>query len=279
MRRWQMHAMVFAWSLVVGAQAFKVYIFADMEGCSGVTGSVQIADGAEEGRRLMEGDINACVTGCYAAGATQVVVRDGHAQGCNVDPARLDPRVRLIQGATPGVRLAGLESSEAVILLGYHAKSLTLGGVLAHTYSSARIQRMRLNAREVGEIGVDAVIAGEHGVPVVLVTGDDKVAQEAEEWIPGVLVCVVKTGLTWQSAVCLPLDKAREKIRRWTEQALRRRANVRPVRVERPVTLEWEYLPPGSLRTHHPEFRPVETPLRMVRTGDSVEALLLSPPR
>lgn len=83
------------------ARTLKVYIFADMEGISGITHSGQtLADGAAygEGCRLMEADINACVAGCFDAGATEVVVRDGHGGGKNVEPARIDPRARLVRG-------------------------------------------------------------------------------------------------------------------------------------------------------------------------------------
>ncbi len=66
------------------AQAFKVYISTDMEGCSGITSSKQVA--AEEGKQLMAGDMNACIEGCFAAGATEVVVRDHHGGGRNVNP-------------------------------------------------------------------------------------------------------------------------------------------------------------------------------------------------
>jgi D-amino peptidase len=165
------------------AQAFKVYIATDMEGCSGVTCSKQIA--AEEGKQLMAGDMNACIAGCFAAGATEVVVRDIHAGGTNVDPQTIDRRAKLVQGPSPGVRFKHFEGSAALILLGYHAKALTPGGTLAHSFSSASIQGMWLNGREVGEIGVDAAIAAEHKVPVVMVAGDDKTCAEARAWIPG----------------------------------------------------------------------------------------------
>ena len=161
---------------------FKVYVSTDMEGCSGVTCSEQVA--AEEGKQLMAGDMNACVEGCFAAGATEVVVRDHHArwperesasdrQACQTDPS-----------ATPESRFKDIEGSAAVILLGYHAKALTPGGTLAHSYSSASIQGMWLNGREVGEIGVDAAIAAEYKVPVVMVSGDDKICAEAGHGFP-----------------------------------------------------------------------------------------------
>ena len=66
-----------SWSLVLclglpaGAQGFKVYISTDMEGCSGVTCSEQVA--GEDGKQLMTRDMNACIEGCFAAGATEGV--------------------------------------------------------------------------------------------------------------------------------------------------------------------------------------------------------------
>lgn len=276
-------ALTMAWlaaCLTAGpAQAFKVYIFCDMEGCSGVTGSEFIFGArADEGKRAMEGDINACITGCVAAGATEIVVRDGHGGGTNVDPSKIDARARLIQGATPGVRFKDLEGAAALILLGYHAMALTANGVLAHSYSSASIQRMRLNGREVGEIGVDASIAAEHGVPVALVTGDDKVAAETKAWIPGARTAQVKRGTGWQSAEIVPVDEARALIRKATEEVLRRRADLRPAAVSHPATMEWEYLPKGSLRTHNPDFKPIADPRCVKKTSDTVEFLLVGKP-
>jgi D-amino peptidase len=258
------------------AQAFKVYLFVDMEGCSGITGSEQISGAkADEGRRLMAEDMNACIAACFAAGATEVVARDGHGGGTNVDPKGIDPRARLVRGATPGVRFKDIDGSEALILLGYHARALTPGGVLAHSYSSNSIQGMWLNGREAGEIGVDAAIAAEHKVPVVMVSGDDKVAAEARAWIPGVVACEVKKGTGPQSADVLPPETARDRIRQKTTEALARRREIKPIEVAYPVTLRWDYLPKGSLRTHHPEFKPVADPRRVEKTGDSVEKLLV----
>jgi D-amino peptidase len=258
------------------AQAFKVYVFADMEGISGVTCSEQIMGArADEGKRLMVEEMNACVAGCFAAGATEVVVRDGHAGGTNVDPKLLDPRATLIQGATPGVRFKGLDGAEALILLGYHAMALTTNGVLAHSFSSASIQGMWLNGREVGEIGVDAAIAAEHKIPVVMVSGDDKVAAEARAWLPQVVTCETKKGTSWQSAALVPVEESRTAIRKKAEAAVRQRKEIPLLAVSYPATLRWDYLPKDSLRTHNVAFKPVPNPRRVEKTGDSVERLLV----
>jgi hypothetical protein len=39
-----------------------------------------------------DGDMNACIEGCFAAGATEVVNRDHHSSGRNVNPQSIDKR-------------------------------------------------------------------------------------------------------------------------------------------------------------------------------------------
>jgi D-amino peptidase len=255
------------------AQTFKVYIATDMEGCSGIACSEQIA--AEEGKQLMAGDMNACIEGCFAAGATEVVVRDHHGSGQNVNPQVIDRRAKLIQGSTPEKRFKDVEGAAAMILLGYHAKALTPGGTLAHSFSSASIQGMWLNGREVGEIGVDAAIAAEYNVPVVMVSGDDKTCAEARSWIPGVVTCQTKKGTGPQSADLVPVEESRRLITQKTKEAVAKRDEIRPIKIDYPATIRWDYLPKGSLRTHNPSFKPFDNPRRVEKTGDSVEALLV----
>ena len=46
------------------SEDFSVYIFADMEGCSGLTNRDQIL--TEEGSLRMAEDMNACIAACFA---------------------------------------------------------------------------------------------------------------------------------------------------------------------------------------------------------------------
>ena len=78
-----------------------------------------------------------------------------------------------------------------------------------------------------------------------------------------------------QSADVLPLEKSRRLITQKTKEALAKRNEIRPIRIEYPATIRWDYLPKGSRRTHDPLFKPVDDPRRVEKTGDSVEALLI----
>jgi D-amino peptidase len=251
---------------------FYVYIFADMEGCSGLTNRDQLL---QEGSLRMAEDMNACIAACFDAGATRVTVRDGHGGGKNVDPQRIDKRAVLIQGNTPGVRFKGLEGCEAVILLGYHAKALTPAAIMAHSYSSATIQSIYLNGKAVGEIGVDAAIAAEHKIPVVMVSGDDKACAEAEEWIPGIVTCQVKTASSASSGICLPLNEAHALIASKTKEALTKRKSIPLIKVNYPANMKWEYIPKDSPRVYASEFKPFPDPKTKELTSGSVEKMLL----
>lgn len=256
----------------------KVYISADMEGISGITHAGETIAGYggydittyRAGCKLMAEDINACVAGCFDAGATEVVVRDGHGSGTNVDPADIDPRAQLLQGAND-LRYDKANGDAAMILLGFHAKALTPGAIFHHSFSSLTIQGIWLNEREVGEIGIIAAIVGEYKIPVVLATGCNLAMAEAREWIPGVMTYETKRSTGVQSAECVPVEESRRKIRELTAEAVKRRHEIKPLKVDYPVTIRWHYLPKGSKRTYDPEFKPTSEPRVVTRSGESVE--------
>ncbi len=233
----------------------RVYIFVDMEGISGVSGSEFVtASGKlyQTARRYYTQDLNVCARACFDAGAQAVIGRDGHGGGNHMLWDELDPRIELVQGPTGSVRMVGLDECDALILLGYHAMAGTPGALLEHTYSSAAVQNMWLNGRKVGEIGIDAAIAADHGVPTVMVSGDNYACAEAEDWIPGVVPCCVKTGLGCQAARLLSQQNAHELIRRKTAEALSRLDTVRPIELSRPVTVRREMVERKAL----PHARP-----------------------
>ncbi|HEY3418853.1 MAG TPA: M55 family metallopeptidase [Armatimonadota bacterium] len=256
----------------------KIYIFADMEGISGISNSDFVTTGSAlypTGRRYYTADINACVRGCFDAGAQSVLVRDGHGSGCNVLWDELDSRVELVQGAGQQRRLPGLEECDALILLGYHAMAGTAGALLEHSYSSATVQNIWLNGRLVGEIGIDAHIAGEQGVPVVMVSGDDKACAEASAWLPNAITCTVKTGLSCQCARLLPMGQAHRLLEEKTAEALANLTTIPPLAIAPPVTLRIEMKERIPIPHEHarPGIRVIDG-RTYEATADTVEAAL-----
>ena len=222
----------------------KVFISADMEGISGVATISDIEPGKPEygpARGRMAGDVNAAVAGALAGGAREVVVFDAHAGGENLDPGALHEGARLIRGQPAPAMIGGVdETFDAVFLVGYHARVGTAGAVMDHTMTG-KYYRIVVNGREMGELGLAAACAGSFGVPVVLVTGDDKLAAEAAELLPDTASVVVKEGISRTEALCLHPAKAQELIRAAAEAALGRLDQVPPLKVLAPVTLEVEF--------------------------------------
>ena len=166
----------------------RVFISADMEGVAGVVNGAQLAPGEfeyEKFRRLMTAEVNACIEGAFAAGATLVTVADSHGNGLSLLPEELNPRARLVRSwPRPLAMVEGIDKGyDALVLLGYHASIGTTGAVRAHTMSSKRIYGMRLNGVQASEALLSAAVAGHYGVPVVLVSGDDKTIDEARKTI------------------------------------------------------------------------------------------------
>ncbi len=251
----------------------RIYIFVDMEGISGVSGSDFVrTDGRlyAAGRRYYTEELNVCARACFEAGAEAVLARDGHGSGNHMLWDELDPRVELIQGAAGAVRLPGIAECQAMILLGYHARAGTAGALLEHTYSSASIQNMWLNGRLVGEVGIDAAVAGDYGVPTILVTGDDHVCREAREWIPGVVTCEVKKGLGCQAARLLSREEAHRRLAAATREAIGRMGQIEPLRVGRPVTLRTEVMERCAIPAARPGVRILDG-RTYERTGSTVE--------
>ena len=61
------------------------------------------------------------------------------------------------------------ETYSGVLMIGYHAMEGTPNAVLAHTYSPDAYKAIRVNDQVVGEMALDASVAGELGVPLIFV--------------------------------------------------------------------------------------------------------------
>lgn len=222
----------------------KIYIFADIEGISGIYSKDQVLPGASrfnEGRDYLTAEINACAEGCKEAGAEKVIVRDGHGGGFSVRWEKLSPCVdELIAGPSGDDRLEGIDEYDGLILLGYHAMAGTYRGVLEHSMSSGGIQNYWINGNKAGEVAIDAGIAGEHNVPVIMVSGDDKVCLEAKQLLPNVKTAQVKKGLSTYGASLLPPDVAHEIIRKTAYDAVKSIGEMKPLVYQKPVCLRVE---------------------------------------
>jgi D-amino peptidase len=234
----------------------RVYVSVDMEGVAGVvhedqTNPIDPRCAGEYGRfrRIMTGEANAAVEGALAAGATRVVVNDSHWEMRNLLAEELHPAAELTSGSTkPRSMLEGIDAGfDAACFIGYHAQAGTPHAILDHTYTD-RIFQVRLNGNAVGELGLNAALAGRFGVPVALVSGDQALAAECSAVLgAGTRAVVVKHAVARHGARCLAPAEACRLIRDGVAAAVRQ--PPKPWTVSSPATIEVEFC-----STHHADM-------------------------
>lgn len=248
MRRAAVVVLIAAWALV-GLEAqkkgTKVFVSVDMEGIWGVVHSEQVSPGGDYGhaRRWMAGDVNAVVAGLIDAGATDIVVNDSHGGMRNLVADEVNPKASLTTGSPkPLSMMQGIDASfDAVVFVGYHAKAGTAPAILDHTISSASVRAIRINGRELPEMGINAAIAGYYGVPVVMLSGDTETCAQAKALFGNEFVtAAVKDAIGRTAARLLPLETSRQLLRESALAAFTKRSQIAPFKIAPPYVFELE---------------------------------------
>ncbi len=194
----------------------RVLISADMEGITGVTCPDDVDYGTsrwESARHLLMSDVNAAIEGFLDAGATDVVVNDAHANKRNLILSDLDNRASAIIGTHKEYgMMQGIAATDVVAFLGYHTGA-GRQGVLSHTYIGQTINDVSVNGEHCNEGRMNALLAAEFSVPVVLVTGDDLTCDESVTWAPHAQRVAVKECIDRYTARCLPPSRTSNMIK------------------------------------------------------------------
>ncbi|MBX3070227.1 MAG: M55 family metallopeptidase [Thermomicrobiales bacterium] len=235
----------------------KVVISADMEGTCGVVSWMHVTPPEYPGkgepinqseynraRGWMTAEVNAAVAGAMDAGAEEVIVCDSHDGARNLIPEELDPRCRFVTGGEKPLSMAqgvDLPGVGAFMYTGYHARAGTPLAPLAHTWTRT-LNDIRLNGDSIGEFGINAIVAGHFGVPVVMISGDEKAVAQTKallgEQVVGV---VVKEGLSTTAAIHLHPEVARQRIRDGARLAVERIGDARVFALPEGATIELDY--------------------------------------
>jgi D-amino peptidase len=229
----------------------RVHVISDMEGVSGIVKWEQVSGGEpmyEEGRRLYTEEINAAVRGARAAGATEIVVMDCHGAGKgwnfnSLIPDQLDPECEyVVQEEWTGYTAFLEQGCDAALFVGMHAMAGTPQGVMNHTVSGQAWRNLWFNGTLVGETGINAALCGNWGCPVLLVTGDRAVCEEASALLgEGLTTVSVKDGIGSFGARQIPAQRARELIEDGARRALQKLDAVEPYDPGRPCVIEVEF--------------------------------------
>lgn len=185
----------------------KILISADMEGATGVTWPADVLPGTpqwERCRSMFTSDVNAAALGFYDGGADEVLVNEAHWSMRNLLLEHMDERVQMLTGKHKSLSMVeGIQHGDvdAVAFVGYHTGAGT-EGVLAHTYLANSITGVWLGGVRASEGLLNAHVAAEYGVPVVLVTGDDLTCVDADGYAPDARKVAVKDYVSRYAAVC-----------------------------------------------------------------------------
>jgi len=216
----------------------KYMVRSDIEGVSGVVSYEQTEPDRPEfafGQKMFMSDLLALLEGLNHGGTDEIVIYDEHYYGRNIDIDMLPENVTAICGKPPyKVDWAGgLDSSFAgLILLGFHSKRNT-GELLHHSYEPD-IKDLLLNGISVGEIGVEAAIAGDWDVPLVMITADSAGIKEAETLVSGIVGVSVKESLWHSGGACPSAKKTALLIREAASKIVTNPPTAKPWKVSNP---------------------------------------------
>lgn len=242
----------------------KVFLSVDMEGICGVVAEKETdpengGDAYRQNCHRMTAEANAAIEGSLNAGANEIVVADSHWNFDNLVLEELNTAARLLRGYPRAFSMVhDLDGSfDALLCVGYHAMAGTPRAIIDHTFSGA-IRSVEVNGRATGETGLNAYVAGEFGVPTVLVTGDTAVCAEAKTLLPRVHTVPVKEAIGTHAANHLHPARACDLIRAEAEKAVREATEDEPLLTTKPVSMavdfkgtegaDWAELVPGVTR-------------------------------
>jgi D-amino peptidase len=211
----------------------KVLIVYDLEGVTGATTGRSVNFGGEgyaEVRQSLTEDVNAAIRGLLAAGATEIVITDGHGSG-NPDPdylleklpagARFDIRDKPYDAYIDTID----DTFAAVVAIGMHSGAEG-AGFLSHTYSGHL--KWAIGGEAINESMIVAASAARFGVPLVMVTGDQVLQQEVAAFSPQTAYAVVKSSSARDKTEPHPREVVSSEIEAAAKRGFGNRAAIKP---------------------------------------------------
>ena len=268
-------------SIVTGlwSQGKKIFISADLEGVVGAVTGEQLGPGGFEYNRFREfmtAEVNAAIKAAKSAGATEILVADSHGNGQNLLIEKLPKDVKLIRSwPRPLGMMEGIDSSfDGVIFTGYHASTDNLEGVRAHTFSSAHLTSLKVNGKIMTEGSWNAAVAGEFGVPVIMISGDDAAVNEVKSLIGNVEGAIVKESISFHSAKSLHPEAAYDLIAEKTLYAVKNIKKYKPYKIKGPITVSvaFKNYQPSQILSYLKMFNRIDSHTIEFKAKNMIEA-------
>ena len=231
----------------------RVLVYHDMEGLAGQddwqTFLFSHPEKYPQGQKMLAADLNAVIDGLFAGGATQVDVVDAHGSG-NPDPDvrrdLLDPRAKQVfrdHAFDPYVDITEPNTYDAVVAVAMHAKTGSRG-FASHTITLG--MDMLLNGKSITESEIVAYSWGRVGVPVIMVTGDDRLREDLKV-MPWIEYVVTKKATSASTVELRPVDEVHAEMRDKAARAVRNIGKAQIMKVSTPMQAGLHAMPPASL--------------------------------
>jgi D-amino peptidase len=231
----------------------RVLLMHDMEGLAGQDNPYSFFarhPTYPQAQSLLVADVNAAIEGLFAGGAGSVTVLDSHGSGSepalDIPADRLDSRARMLPGQfDPYVDPAEEDRQyDAIALVGFHAKSGTRG-FAAHTYTIG--VQIFLEGHSVTEPELIGLLYGRFGIPVIFVSGDDRLREDLRT-MPWIRYVTTKRATSASSAELYPVGEVHEAMRREARQAVQQLAAARVMKAREPLRVAVRAVPPANMR-------------------------------
>ncbi len=174
-------------------------------------------------------------------GFDEIVVADSHGPMVNLLVDDLPEYIEIIRGyPRPVSMVAGVESCDAALFLGYHAKFGTTKSTFDHTYSGRSISKVEVNGVKVSEFVLNAYAAGDLNVPIILVAGEAQLLEDdVKKYTPWAETLALKHSLSRVSARSFSMVRIERELKEAVKRAVAkfRQKKAKPLIVEKPVKI------------------------------------------
>jgi len=230
----------------------NILLYYDMEGISGQNLIWSIDFGKEEyfqAREWLTNDVNAVIDGLFSGGADSVDVVDAHGS-MNPEPDilvdKMDSRANMLYKDRPFDHYLDLVEEgkyDAVVAVCMHSRTGG-GGFGSHTVSLG--MDWILNDMSINESEIVAYSWGRANVPLIFVSGDDKL-EEQLSWMNWLEYVTVKKAKGSDDAELRPFQEVHEEMRAAAMRAVQKIPETHAVGLTEPIKAQLRAVPPASL--------------------------------
>lgn len=226
----------------------RLFISADIEGICGIASWNETRKehpDYEYFRQEMSKEIAIVCSGALnCKEVDEIILRDAHGTARNIVSEMLPGKVRILRGweGTPGPMMTGVDHCDAVMMIGYHCGAGMEGSPLAHTQNRENYQ-IRINGEIASEFLINAFHAAYFHVPVIMISGDEGICEEASRWIPNIGQVAVNRG-TGGAVLSINPGEAGELLEKETKKALKRNREDCILKLPERFDIEVDFLEP-----------------------------------